>query len=127
MTSAFNLQGRWINQNDSVLVITEVEDSVLKGVFESKKGRAARNIAYPVLGIHNNEVVSFMVNFKDGDQNLHSISSFSGRLVKDRDGLEQIHTVWVLARQFEDVEMRKATQPWNAFITNSDIFTKFLG
>lgn len=114
------LIGEWVNQNGSRLRIESVDDDgEMRGTFQSAKGRAARDRTYPVLGVANGEVVSFAVNFADDDANLHSISTFSGRLNGDA-----LHTVWVLARQFEDAERTKPTQPWNAFLVNADRFTK---
>ena len=114
-----DLTGEWENQNGSRLSIESVEGGLMRGSFRSAKGRAARDRYYPVHGVVNGEVVSFAVNFTDSEANLHSISSFSGRL----DG-DTMHTVWVLARQYEDAERTKPTQPWNAFLVNADRFTR---
>lgn len=114
------LIGEWVNQNGSHLRIESVDAAgEVRGAFQSAKGRAAKDRSYPVLGVANGEVVSFAVNFTDDDANLHSISTFSGRL----DGTT-LHTLWVLARQYEDEERTKPTQPWNAFLVNADRFTK---
>ncbi|MXY51570.1 MAG: hypothetical protein F4Y86_03440 [Gammaproteobacteria bacterium] len=115
-----DLVGEWVNQNGSRLRIEGVDaGGELRGTFQSAKGRAAQDRSYPVVGVANGEVVSFAVNFADDAANLHSISTFSGRL----DGTT-LHTLWVLARQFEDAERTKPTQPWNAFLVNADRFTK---
>ena len=42
----------------------------------------------------------------------------------DSEGLDTIHTVWVLARQFEDEACSKPTGVWNSFLTNSDVFSR---
>jgi len=118
------LLGRWVNQNGSVLVIEAVEDGRIRGAFESKKGRAARGHAYPVTGTANGELVSFAVSFDDGATNLASITSFSGRLARDAQGVERLYTLWVLARQYEDDARTKPTQVWNTFVTNTDVFTR---
>lgn len=114
-----DLTGEWENQNGSRLSIESVEGGVIRGAFRSAKGRAARDRYYPVHGIVNGGVVSFAVSFRDEDDNLHSISTFSGRL----DG-DTIHTVWVLAREYEDAERTRPTQPWNAFLVNADRFAR---
>lgn len=113
------LCGEWENQNGSILAIDEVRDGTFTGSFESAKGRAARGRRYPVQGAVNGELVAFAVNFVDEEDNLHSISNFSGRLQG-----HVLHTVWVLARAFEDAERTKPTQPWNTFLTNSDRFVR---
>ena len=119
-----DLVGEWMNQNGSRLRIEGVDASgELRGTFQSAKGRAAQDRSYPVLGVANGEVVSFAVNFTDDAANLHSISTFSGRL----EGAATLHTLWVLARQYEDAERSKPTQPWNAFVVNADRFTKVDG
>jgi len=119
-----DLRGCWINQNKSVLWIDEQLDGRIGGRFASKKGRAAKDVEYVVHGCVNGELASFAVNFRDGETNLCAITSFSGRHVRGADGVERLHTVWILARQYEDDAKSKPTQAWNSFITNSDMFEK---
>ncbi len=118
-----DLRGTWVNQNGSTLWIGDQSDGRLAGRFVSKKGRAAKDRAYPIHGCVNGELASFVVNFRAADHNLASISSFSGRYARDASG-EKLHTVWVLARQYEDDVRTKPTAVWNSFITNSDVFEK---
>ncbi len=113
------LEGEWRNQNGSILRIDDLSDGAFTGTFESTKGRAARHRRYPVRGVVNGNLVAFAVNFVDEHANLHSICNFSGRVEGD-----VLHTVWVLARAFEDAEQRKPTQPWNTFLVNADRFVK---
>jgi hypothetical protein len=119
-----DIAGSWINQNGSLLTLDAPVDGRLTGTFQSRKGRAARDRVYPVTGVVNGALVSFMVSFDDGIDNLHSITSFSGRWARDADGVERLHTVWVLARAFEDEARTKPTQAWNSFLVNADVFTR---
>jgi len=96
----------------------------LAGHYCSRKGRAASGLKYPICGIQNGELVSFHVDWRDAGANLHAITSFTGRCAVDADGHDVIHTVWVLARQFEDEAREKPTQVWNTFLTNSDVFRR---
>ena len=116
-------RGRWVNQNGSILSIDEQFEGRITGRFVSKKGRAAKDVSYAVHGVVNGELASFAVSFDDGAANLSSISSFSGRYAREA-GVERLHTVWILARQFEDAARTKPTQVWNTFVTNSDVFEK---
>ena len=116
------LTGEWENQNGSVLTVGTVVDGAFEGTFVSTKGRAARARRYPVRGTVNGALVAFAVDFADEDDNLHSISNFTGRL---HDGV--LHTLWVLAREFEDAERTRPTQPWNTFIVNADRFVRRSG
>ena len=79
-------------------------------------------------GTVNGQLVAFAVNFaneggpsatEQEDANLQSISNFTGRLQGD-----VLHTIWVLARAFEDAEHTKPTQPWNTFLVNADRFVR---
>ncbi len=115
------LTGAWRNQNGSELLLEEAADGGLSGQFLSRKGRAAADTHYAVAGVRNAGVVAFYVNFTTADDNLGSISSFSGRLVDDADG-RAIHTVWTLAREYLDAARTEQTQAWNAFLTNADVF-----
>lgn len=119
-----DLRGRWVNQNKSMLWVDEQHGGVIRGRFTSRKGRAAKGVEYAVQGWVNGELASFSVSFRDGEANLAAITSFSGRYARAADGVERLHTVWVLARQYEDDAKSKPTQPWNSFITNSDVFEK---
>jgi len=116
-------RGRWVNQNGSVLSIDEQVEGRIAGRFVSRKGRAAKDVSYAVRGVVNGELASFAVSFDDGAANLASITSFSGRYVREGNA-ERLHTVWILARQFEDAARTKPTQVWNTFITNSDVFER---
>ncbi len=116
-----DLVGTWINQRGSRLEINEDRGAMIAGRFTSTKGRAARGHWYPVYGIRNGNLVSFAVSFEDADHNLHAITTFSGRVVPSE--RPEIHTLWILAREFEDAEQRKPTQVWNTFLTNTDVFT----
>ncbi len=118
-----DLEGSWENQNGSLLVVEAADGESFSGRFHSRKGRAARGTYFPVAGLRNGEVISFAVSFSSPGNNLGSITTFSGRLSTDR-GVDRIHTMWILARQFEDEAMTKPTQPWNTFLTNSDVFTR---
>ena len=124
MNDTLDLSGSWENQNGSLLTIQESDGGEFSGVFESKKGRAAADKHYPIVGVQNGEILSFIVNFNSEEENLHSITSFSARYLKSREGEDQIHTLWVLTRQFEDQQRTKPTQVWNSFLTNADVFTR---
>ncbi len=119
-----DFRGHWINQNGSTLSIVDQSGGSICGRFVSKKGRAAQGVEYPVIGCVNGELATFLVNFVSSAANLHSITSFSGRHTRGADGRERLHTVWILARQFEDDACTKPTQVWNSFVTNSDVFEK---
>ena len=113
------LEGEWENQNGSVLSVDAVEDGTFSGTFQSTKGRAARNRRYPVRGCVNGALVAFAVDFREPQADLASISNFTGRLEGD-----VLHTVWVLARAYEDAARTKPTQPWNTFLVNADRFER---
>lgn len=111
-----NWLGVWENQNGSQLTIEALVANQLTGTFESKKGRAVQGQQYSVTGIVNGELAAFHVDFGE----VGSIVNFSGRLARDG----ALHTLWILTREFSDEEHTKATEPWNCFTVNSDIFQK---
>lgn len=119
-----DLRGSWINQNNSVLWVDEQSNGWISGRFTSQKGRAAKGVVYVVRGCVNGELASFAVNFRNDGSNLSAITSFSGRYARGADGVERLHTLWTLSRQFEDEAKAKPTQAWNSFITNSDVFER---
>lgn len=124
MAMTNDVQGLWLNQNGSRLRLAADEAGALSGVFESYKGRAARGKQYAVVGRCNGELLSFIVDFHNDDDNLHSMTNFSGRLHRTKEGQEELHTMWILSRAFEDAERTRPTQPWNSFLVNSDVFRR---
>lgn len=119
-----DIDGVWENQNGSRLLVAESDRHTFSGEFFSEKGRAERGKGYPVKGVHNGELMSFLVDFRDEHANLAAVTSFSGRLATTPEGRRVLHTMWTLARQYEDSERSRPTQPWNSFLINSDVFTK---
>ena len=117
-----DIDGTWINQNGSTVSFETGTDGALSGSYRSKKGRTASGSSYPLTGHVNGELAAFQVNWRDAETNLHAITSFTGRLGRDAEGRAVLHTMWVLARQFEDEARAKPTQVWNAFPTNADVF-----
>lgn len=117
------VSGRWINQNGSVLDI-EVASGTLTGNYCSRKGRSASGKVYPLVGVINGDVLSFIVNWQDSEDNLESITSFTGRIQRDAAGVKAIHTMWVLVRRWENENRTKETGVWNSFLTNSDVFER---
>lgn len=116
------VDGSWINQNGSTVELSVDGSGRLSGWYCSRKGRSASGKRYPLQGRVNGEVLSFQVDWQDADANLGSITSFSGRVGRDAEGRDIIHTVWVLVRQWENEERTRPTGTWNAFLTNSDVF-----
>ena len=114
------LIGKWMNQNGSTLEISDATERRISGQFLSAKGRATTNEIYTVEGCVNDDLVTFVVDFRNDDRNLHSIANFTGRLV-ERD---RIHTIWILARQYSDLESKTPTETWNTFLTNTDEFRR---
>ncbi|MEM7019257.1 MAG: avidin/streptavidin family protein [Pseudomonadota bacterium] len=119
-----DIQGDWINQYGSTVTFEVDDDGNLSGWYNSRKGRSASGREYALYGRQNGEVISFCVDWQGESVNLHAITTFSGRCVRGANGQEEIHTMWTLARQFEDTEMKKPTGAWNAFLTNADIFVR---
>ena len=119
--SQFCIEGKWINQNGSVLELIE-DKGKLDGSYVSRKGRSAAGKSYPLMGQRNGSVLAFQVNWQDEKSNLESITSFSGRLALDPVGVPTIHTMWTLVRRWEDEAQKKSTGIWNSFLTNADIF-----
>ncbi|MFN3237814.1 MAG: avidin/streptavidin family protein [Pseudomonadales bacterium] len=118
---ATNISGRWVNQNGSIVEFEE-QQGVLSGVYISRKGRSAAGKQYPLTGVINGEVLAFAVNWQDDDANLESITSFTGRLERRNGEVYAVHTMWVLARRWENEERTRETGSWNAFLTNADVF-----
>ena len=119
-----DINGSWENQNGSSVEFVVDANGRISGQYRSRKGRAVAGLSYPISGSQNGELVAFQVNWRDSETNLHAITSFAGRCAVNADGCDVIHTVWVLARQFEDDTQAKPTQPWNTFLTNADVFLR---
>ncbi len=116
-----DINGTWVNQNGSTVEFEVSADGKISGSYATRKGRAASGLKYPITGQQNGELVVFHVDWRDAQTNLHAITSFTGRCTTS-EGVAAIHTLWILARQFEDDAHSKPTGVWNTFLTNSDVF-----
>ena len=121
--NSLDINGAWVNQNGSIVEFEVTADGKISGSYSSRKGRAASGLKYPISGQQNGELIVFHVNWQDDHANLHAITSFTGRCTNS-EGCDAIHTLWVLARQFEDDAHAKPTGVWNTFLTNSDVFRR---
>lgn len=119
-----DVNGSWINQNGSVVEIRVDDGGQITGSYRSGKGRAAAGIDYPIQGRLNGELIVFYVDWRNQESNLAAITSFMGRCSVDEHGCDSIHTVWLLAREFDDEAQAHRTQVWNTFLTNSDVFLR---
>lgn len=117
-----HIDGTWINQNGSTVEFESDSAGQMTGYYCTRKSRVASGKRYRISGQLNGDVLAFLVNWRDEQDNLEAITSFSGRIGCDPDGREVIHTLWVLARRWENEERTRSTGMWNAFITNSDVF-----
>ena len=117
-----DINGEWINQNGSILEIEVGPDSRVSGWYCSAKGRSASGRRYPLTGVQSDELLAFHVNWRGDDHDIHAITSFTGRCVMSPE--PAIHTMWILARQYEDSEQTRPTGAWNAFLTNADVFVR---
>ena len=120
---AHELDGTWINQNGSTMALT-VHEGTISGHYRSAKGRSVAGKDYGVVGIANGDVLTFSVSWEDDEDNKESVTSFAGRLERADDNVIAIHTLWILARRWEDEQRTRETGAWNAFLTNADVFRR---
>lgn len=117
-----NLSGTWINQQGSTMEIT-VADNKITGFYLTKKGSPNPTDKFELTGYTNGELLCFMVNFLNKNQNHHSLTAWVGRYVKE-DTTEKIYTVWHLAKKYTDSHNKEKTERWNTFLTNASVFEK---
>jgi uncharacterized protein (DUF2147 family) len=116
-----SISGTWKNQLGSTLVLT-VKGKNISGYYKTAVGDVNRSKRYPVVGIRDGEIISFIVLWKDHS----SITSWVGRHITASDG-ERIYTMWLMADLYRDKKLKKKREIWNSFFTNSDVFTKQSG
>ncbi|MEM7364607.1 MAG: avidin/streptavidin family protein [Pseudomonadota bacterium] len=118
-----DIDGTWVNQNGSTMVLT-VHNGTISGHYRSAKGRSVVGKDYGLVGIVNGDVLTFGVSWQDDEDNKESVTSFAGRLERADGDVVAIHTLWILARRWEDEQRTRETGAWNAFLTNADVFRR---
>lgn len=115
--SCLKMEGRWINDLGSVLVIDQVgENGSIIGKYASSTGVDGK--IFPLLGWvntseeHPDEVnISFTVRW----EGYGSITSWTGYCLDQPEGGSSIKTMWNLVRSGKEF-------PWERILTNSSTF-----
>lgn len=113
-----NLQGKWVNELGSILVIDQVsDDGKIIGKYASSTGVDGK--VFPLFGFtnSNNEFpdevnISFAVRWTG----YGSITSWTGYCAINK-GRPEIKTIWNLVRSGKEFD-------WERIITNSSVFVK---
>ena len=110
-----NLQGKWINQSESLLIIDSIGSSgMLYGNYASSTG--VDGISFPLTGwvnfnIENNKpLIGFTVAWGEH----HSLTSWAGYCQQTEDG-PTIHTIWHYVNTTTEYD-------WKYFNTNVSVF-----
>jgi hypothetical protein len=118
-----NLDGWWHNQLGSEMEVKyNAKTGTLSGRYRTNTGPTP-DAFYPVTGTVNGDVISFMVNWKrpiDGGTTHGSVATWVGQHTLNKEGKDEIRTMWLLQRNTPDAEEEK--NMWESAHTGSDVF-----
>jgi hypothetical protein len=111
--SCDSLEGRWINQDSSIMHIMSESNGMLTGTYQSNASRDSR--LFPFAGHVNRQgefpTLSFAVSWAE----YGSMTSWTG-YCREKQGLSTLMTMWHLVRPYVD-------EDWERFVTNTSTFT----
>ncbi|MEL6686099.1 MAG: avidin/streptavidin family protein [Pseudomonadota bacterium] len=93
------LDGMWVNEAGSVVVLESNQTGALSGHYQTKLGAPDADSHFPLTGWVQGDVVAFSVNF----EGFGSITSWSGQLSEDQAG-PFLRTLWHYTKDIPDAE-----------------------
>ena len=109
--SCDKLTGMWINQDSSIINITEVA-GILQGHYQSNASGDIR--LFPFSGYVNRQGALPTLSFAISWAEYGSITSWTG-YCKEKDGQPIVTTMWHLVRPYVE-------EDWERFVTNTSTF-----
>ncbi|MBI1309204.1 MAG: hypothetical protein GC129_05070 [Proteobacteria bacterium] len=110
--------GLWRHPSGSELDLTIHADGSLTGRYRTAGGRPGLATWFPLTGFRNGDLLGFVVSWGE----YHSLTSWCGRYVVEKDGREALRTTWLLGRMFADKALSEPTAPWETFHINTDTY-----
>ena len=111
------MSGLWRHHSGSELDL-KVSGSQLSGRYRTAGGRPGLEKWFPLTGTCNGPLLGFIVSWDD----YQSLTSWCGRVVREKDGRLAIRTVWLLGRLYADKALSEQTEPWETFHINTDTY-----
>ncbi|MGB3455483.1 MAG: avidin/streptavidin family protein [Litorimonas sp.] len=96
---AHELDGTWVNEAGSAVEIAVAEDGRLSGVYRTELGAPDAQEGFALTGWVQGDVVAFSVSFTG----FGSITSWSGQMSEDEDGLF-LRTLWHYTKDIPDAD-----------------------
>ena len=112
---AHGLDGLWVNESGSAMIVSTDETGRLTGRYCSELGRVEPESCHPLTGWVTGDVVGFAVRFDPPG----SVTSWSGQIGTDEDGAF-LRTLWHLSRDVPEEE--EAERLWESVISGFAIF-----
>jgi hypothetical protein len=111
-----NFSGSWINDLDSVMVISQNGQSITGNYTTAVTALCAQSYTAKLIGTINGDLISFVVNWGA----YMSITAWVGQMVNDKDGKPVIKTLWQMTNEVED--SKEACGVWASILAGADTF-----
>lgn len=111
-----DLQGKWANELGSVMSITKQNGNSFSGEYTSKVSGTNKEVTGTLSGTIARDAIGFTVNWEPA---LHSVTSWSGKLLVSDQGSPLIYTLWQLSVGINDPK-----ELWESILAGADIFTQ---
>ena len=109
------IDGRWVNESGSVMIVQANAEGRLSGRYCSELGRVEPESCHPLTGWVAGDVVGFAVRFDPPG----SVTAWSGQIGKDADG-PYLRTLWHLSRDVAETD--EADRLWESVISGFAVF-----
>jgi len=119
---AADFAGQWYNQLGSWMNL-KVAKSGVTGTYHTAVGAPKPVDTFDLIGTVSDDIISFIVSWKNDAADHQSITAWVGQMTKDEDGVtDRIETLWHLAVNIPDPEEPKKL--WGTVRTGADRFRR---
>jgi len=119
---ADDFTGQWYNQLGSWMNL-RVTNGAVTGTYHTAVGAPNPADTFDVIGTVSDDIVSFVVSWKNGTVDYQSITAWVGQMTKDDDGTtDRIETLWHLVTNIPDPDEPKKL--WGTVRTGADRFRR---
>lgn len=119
---ADDFTGTWYNQLGSSMTIKVARGSV-SGTYHTGVGEPKPEDAFDIVGLVYDDLISFIVRWKNATKDFGSMTAWVGQMTKDDDGqADRVDTLWHLVRNVPDEDEPKKL--WGSVVAGADRFRR---
>src|SRR5205085_54806 len=117
-----DFSGKWYNQLGSSMNL-KIANGVVSGTYSTAVGAPDPKDEFEIRGIVADDLISFIVGWRNQTVDYRSMTAWVGQLTKDDDAVtDRLETLWHLAKNIPDAD--EPAMLWGTVRTGADRFRR---